>query len=341
MDHVAVSVGEDLDLDVSGVGEVALEVDSRVPEELLALPGGAFERGFELVGRQGDPEALAAAAAGRLDGHWIADAAGVDDLLGSRQALDRLGRAGNDRNAGCGHQLAGARLGPHRVDRGGRRADEDDPGVLARPGEGGVLGEKAVAGVDSIGAGFLRGVENAIDAQVTLARRRGPDRHRFIGVENVQRGAVRLGVNGHRRVANFAAGAHDANRNLAAIRNQDFHRGALYSLLTSAPMTEEPLHDQRTQILSGVVKTLLDDLKNGAGDKDRRRQVEEWMRTLAEKYPEFQIESGLRDYYLAEAERLRVDFEKAAELNEKLALGRSIEGFLDRAADYAKRIAEK
>jgi hypothetical protein len=106
-------------------------------------------------------------------------------------------------------------------------------------------------------------------------------------------------------------------------------------------MAEEPLHDQRTQILSGVVKTLLDDLKNGAGDKDRRRQVEEWMRTLAEKYPEFQIESGLRDYYLAEAERLRIDFEKAVELNEKLALGRSIEGFLDRAADYAKRIAEK
>ena len=106
-------------------------------------------------------------------------------------------------------------------------------------------------------------------------------------------------------------------------------------------MAEEPLHDQRTQILSGVVKTLLDDLRNGAGDKDRRRQVEEWMRTLAEKYPAFQIETGLRDYYLAEAERLRLDFEKAVELNEKLALGRSIEGFLDRAADYAKRIAEK
>ena len=106
-------------------------------------------------------------------------------------------------------------------------------------------------------------------------------------------------------------------------------------------MADETLHDQRTQILSGVVKTLLDDLKNGSGDKDRRRQVEEWMRTLAEKYPEFQIETGLRDYYLAEAERLRIDYEKAAELNEKLALGRSIEGFLDRAADYAKRIAEK
>src|SRR5436853_3094065 len=106
-------------------------------------------------------------------------------------------------------------------------------------------------------------------------------------------------------------------------------------------MAEDGLHQQRMQILAGVVDALLGDLKSGAGDKDRRRQVEEWMRTLAEKYPEFHIESGLRDYYLAEAERLRAGFEKASGLNAKLALGRSIEGFLDRAADYAKRIAEK
>ena len=105
-------------------------------------------------------------------------------------------------------------------------------------------------------------------------------------------------------------------------------------------MAEEPLHDQRTQILSGVVKTLLDDLKNGAGDKDRRRQVEEWMRTLAEKYPEFKIEAGLRDYYLAESARLSVDFDKTPDLAEKLSLGRAIESFLDRAADYDRRISD-
>src|SRR3954452_12492669 len=103
-------------------------------------------------------------------------------------------------------------------------------------------------------------------------------------------------------------------------------------------MTAEPLRDQRTQILEGVVKTLLNDLKSGNGDRDRRRQVEEWMRTLAEKYPEFQIETGLRDYYLAEAERLRTDFDKSTELAEKLTLGRNIESFLDRAAEYDRRI---
>jgi len=93
------------------------------------------------------------------------------------------------------------------------------------------------------------------------------------------------------------------------------------------------------QILSGVVQTLLSELKSGNGDKDRRRQVEEWMRTLADKYPEFKIETGLRDYYLAEAERLRADFDKSTELSEKLALARSIESFLDRAAEYDRRVA--
>ena len=103
----------------------------------------------------------------------------------------------------------------------------------------------------------------------------------------------------------------------------------------------DSVSDQKQQILSGVVSTLLDDLKSGNGDKDRRRQVEEWMRTLAEKYPEFHIESGLRDYYLAEAARLRTDFEKSSELADKLVLARNIESFLDRAADYDRRISEK
>ena len=110
--------------------------------------------------------------------------------------------------------------------------------------------------------------------------------------------------------------------------------------MSSVP-TSEQIQQQRSQILSGVVTTLLSDLKGGVGDKDRRRQVEEWMRTLAEKYPEFKIEVGLRDYYLAEAERLRADFDKSSDLTEKLGLGRSIESFLDRAAEYDRRIADR
>ncbi|MDQ3281329.1 MAG: hypothetical protein M3Q69_07940 [Acidobacteriota bacterium] len=112
-------------------------------------------------------------------------------------------------------------------------------------------------------------------------------------------------------------------------------------MTNEASTTGSSVAEQRTTILQSVVKTLLLDLKNGTGDKDRRRQVEEWMRTLAEKYPEFSIEAGLRDYYLAEAGRLSADFDKAADITEKLTLGRSIESFLDRAADYERRITDR
>src|SRR5216683_2595783 len=106
---------------------------------------------------------------------------------------------------------------------------------------------------------------------------------------------------------------------------------AAYSLLAFAAMADDSLNAHRMQLLSGVMDRLLADLKSGAGDKDKRRQVEEWMRSLAEKYPEFPIE----------AERLRGDFDKAADLTEKLTLARSIESFLDRAAEYGRRVADR
>jgi len=105
--------------------------------------------------------------------------------------------------------------------------------------------------------------------------------------------------------------------------------------------TQSTAPSRRMQLLSGVVEKLVADLTAGAGDKDKRRQVEEWLRMLAEKYPEFRIEAGLRDYYYAEAERLRGDFDKSTDLSEKLALGRNVESFLDRAADYERRAAER
>src|SRR5436309_9537057 len=106
-------------------------------------------------------------------------------------------------------------------------------------------------------------------------------------------------------------------------------------------MSEPPVSEKRQDVLRGVVTALLTDLKNGNGDKDRRRQVEEWLRGLAEKYPEFKIETGLRDYYMAEAQRLRAEFEKSADIAERLGLARAIEGFLDRAAEYERRVAER
>jgi hypothetical protein len=94
-------------------------------------------------------------------------------------------------------------------------------------------------------------------------------------------------------------------------------------------------------LLREVVESLLTDLKSGAGDRDKRRHVEEWMKSLSEKYPDFGVEEGLREYYLAEAKRLRGDFDGAKDLTERLNLGRSVEGFLEKAADYERRIRER
>jgi len=89
--------------------------------------------------------------------------------------------------------------------------------------------------------------------------------------------------------------------------------------------------------LKGVVDVLLDELRRGSGDRDKRRQVEEWMKTLADKYPEFGIDTGLRTYYLAEAERLRDEFDRAVDLGDKLTIGRTVEAYLDKAAELGRR----
>jgi hypothetical protein len=89
--------------------------------------------------------------------------------------------------------------------------------------------------------------------------------------------------------------------------------------------------------LKGVVDVLLDELRRGSGDRDKRRQVEEWMKALADKYPEFGIDTGLRTYYLAEAERLRDEFGRAVDLGDKLTIGRTVEVYLDKAAELGRR----
>ena len=67
MDHVAVGVGDDLDLDMPGVLDVPLEVDGAVAEGTLGLLAGATEALAQLVGVAGDGHAAATATGGRLD----------------------------------------------------------------------------------------------------------------------------------------------------------------------------------------------------------------------------------------------------------------------------------
>ena len=103
-----------------------------------------------------------------------------------------------------------------------RRPDEDQALVEHRLREILALGQKAIAGVDRVRAGALGGFENLVDLEVAFARRRRPDVDRFVGVADVQAGAVSIRIHGDGRDAQFAAGADDAHGDLAAIGDQHF-----------------------------------------------------------------------------------------------------------------------
>jgi hypothetical protein len=94
------------------------------------------------------------------------------------------------------------------------------PRFSQRRGEGGVLGQEAVAGVDRLGAGALDRVEQLLDRQVALAPPARAEQVGLVGALDVQRVAVELGVDGDRRDAELLAGADDPHRDLAAVGDQ-------------------------------------------------------------------------------------------------------------------------
>jgi len=103
---------------------------------------------------------------------------------------------------------------------------------------------------------------------------------------------------------------------------------------TEGSSPETPSIKQKSdEMLRSMIRSVLDDLRNGAGDRDKRRQAEDWLKGLAEKYPAFAIRPGLREYYLAEAGRLRQEFDQTEDLTERLNLGRQMESFLEKAND--------
>ena len=101
-------------------------------------------------------------------------------------------------------------------------ADELDVAGLADLGEVGALGQEPVAGMDRVGAGDLGGADDRRHVQVAVGAARRADADVLVGEPDVQRVLVGLGVDGDGLDAELAAGADDAQRDLAAVGDQDF-----------------------------------------------------------------------------------------------------------------------
>ena len=99
---------------------------------------------------------------------------------------DAPSAARNGRHARLLPPLRGRR--PCRPSGGSSRAvgpDEDEPGRLDRGGELGILGKKAIAGMDGVGAGRPGRGENGVAVEIGFRRLRGTD------VDRLRRRAAR------------------------------------------------------------------------------------------------------------------------------------------------------
>ena len=172
--HVTVAVGEHLDLDVAARLDVLLDDHGVVAEGRAGLASGGGDRVGVLTLAADDPHPLATATGSGLDEHREVEA--------RRIGLQVVGR--DDGDPGGHGDLTGVVLAAHLLHHLGAGADEDDPGVLEGPREGGALGEEAVAGMDRVRPRRPGGPDDRVDVEVGL------DRDGLVGVVHVGRGAV-------------------------------------------------------------------------------------------------------------------------------------------------------
>ena len=218
-DVVSEVVGQHLDLHVARTQHELLQVHAVVAERCPGLGARGLVLSLEIGRVVHFAHTLAAAARRGLDEHRIAHA--VCERLSLGRRLDTAVGTGNGGNAARFHRLARGALVAHALDALGSRADEHEIVIGAGAGEVGVLGEEAVAGMHGFRAGGFRRGDDVGHDEVALVRLSGADAHGLVGVLH----GIGVGVLGRvdrdRLHAQLLAGAHDAQRHLAAVRDEN------------------------------------------------------------------------------------------------------------------------
>ena len=219
MDEVAVLVAEELDLDVAGVRDEALEEHIADTEGATGLAAGLVEGVVELFRRLGNAHAAPAAAHGGLDDDGVAELRG--DAVGLLVGGDGLA-TGEDRNACRIGEAAGDGLVAELFEDVRARADEDDAGGADGPRELGPLGEEAVARMDGVDVVIDREGDEGGDVEVGADRLAGFARLiRLVGLEAVQGETVLVRVDRDRADVQLVGRAEDADRDLAPVGDHE------------------------------------------------------------------------------------------------------------------------
>ena len=214
-------IGEDLHLDVAGRRDEPLQEQGVVAERGRSLPAGPDQRLLHLRGGLHQPHPLATPARRRLEQDREPDLIGRGGDLPVRHAP--LGPPGDGRDAGGGHRRLGPDLVPHQLDGVRGRSHEHQAGGGGRPGELGVLGQEAVAGMHRLGAGGPRRGEDPLDVHVAVLGRRRTDPDGHVGLPHMRGARVGVAVDGDGTDAETPQRADDADGDLPAVGHQ--HRG--------------------------------------------------------------------------------------------------------------------
>ena len=133
-------------------------------------------------------------------------------------------------------------LSPRRRRVSGRGADEGDPGCCAGLRKLRRLGEEAVAGVDGVGSGPGRDPHDLVHREIGGDRPQTlPDPVGLVGLGAMQGEAILVGEHRDRGLPHLVGRAQHPDRDLAAIRHQDFR---------------EPVHRSRPSPPTGTRATI-------------------------------------------------------------------------------------
>jgi hypothetical protein len=213
-------IGQHLELDMPRPVEKFLHVDLVVAEGSLRLGSGHADGMQQRRFAVHDPHATATTATRGLDDHGKADiTSNTEEVVGL--VSERTVGSRNAGHTGGLHRADRRDLVAHQPDGLGARANEGKAALLDTLGEVSVLREETVAGVDSDRVGDLGGADERRHVEVAVARRRRTDAYRFVGEQHVLEIPIGGGVHRNRLDAELAAGAQDAQRDFAAVRDED------------------------------------------------------------------------------------------------------------------------
>ena len=224
-------VAEDLNLHMTRPDDVLLDVHGVIAERRLRLTTRHLQGRRERLCVAHDAHPLPATSGCRLQQDRIAESFG--DLARFTLVAKRLRCPWHHRHTRGNGQLTRRGLASHRGDRLSRRSDEHKSCLLHGAGKPLSLRKESVPGMDRLRAGFQRGVDDRLAAQVALGRWRRSDVKRLIRCPHVRRSRVCIAIHSDGGDAELVTGANHAERDLAAIGDENFGKHQLVSRMSS------------------------------------------------------------------------------------------------------------